>query len=126
MADSYIIENEYGSITIGKSLIMRIVANVVDQTRGVRLATLKEILPKGTQNIEVSFDENGAATIKFFVAVKFGTSISNVTYTMINEVKSRVYRATLVDPESVTVTVAGTETSRKTKRRHLVFGTGRQ
>ena len=46
MADSYIIENEYGSITIGKSLIMRIVADVVDQTRGVRLATLKEILPK--------------------------------------------------------------------------------
>ena len=35
-------------------------------------------------------------------------------------------KATLVDPESVTVTVAGTETSRKTKRRHLVFGTGRQ
>lgn len=126
MADNYIIKNENGSIIINKSVIVRIVTDVVDQTRGVRLATLREIIPKGTQNIDVSFDENGAAAISFFVAVKFGTSISNATYTLINEVKARVYRSTLVDPSEVTVTVAGTETSTKTKRRHLVFGTHRK
>ena len=125
MADNYIIHNEYGSIMINRSVIVRIVSDVVDETKGVRLASLKEILPKVTQNIDVSFDENGAAQIHFYVAVKFGTSISNATYKMINEVKARVYSLTLVDPASVTVTVAGTEMNKRTKRRHLVFGTNR-
>ena len=69
MADNYIIHNEYGSIMINRSVIVRIVSDVVDETKGVRLASLKEILPKVTLNIEVSFDENGAAQIHVYVAV---------------------------------------------------------
>lgn len=126
MADHYIIKNEYGKIAIEKSVIVRIVNNVIKEMNGVRLASLKEVLPKGTQNIDVSFDEDGACEIKLLVIVPFGKSISNETYTLINEIKTRVQNTTLVSPSSVTVKVVGTETKTTIKRRNLVFSTKQQ
>lgn len=123
MADNYIISNEYGNIAVNKSVIERIVTNIVDEMPGVRLAALKEVLPKGTQNIDVSFNEDGECDITLLIVVFFGTSISNTTYTLINEIKTRVYDTTEVSPASVSVRVIGTETNSKFKRRDLVFET---
>ncbi len=121
MADSYQVKTEYGKITIGKSVIVRIVKKIVDETGGVRLAMFKEFIPRGVQNIDVSFGEDGRSEIRVFVVVRFGTSLSVVTYHLINEIRTRVITAIGVTPARVAIVVCGTEAGVRTIKRNLLY-----
>ena len=93
MADNLAVKNEYGSITVTKSVLAQIVTEVIEETKGVNLASLKRMLKSGRSNMEVSFGDDGAPEIKAYVIVDFGTSIS--------------------------VTVVGTQTRRSIIKRHI-------
>ena len=119
MADTLAVKNEYGNITVAKSVLAQIVSEVIEETKGVNLASLKRMLTSGKSNMEVSFGDDGAPEIKAYVIVDFGTSISSVTYEMINEMKNRI--STVIDraPSSISVTVVGTQTKRSIIKRHI-------
>jgi uncharacterized alkaline shock family protein YloU len=119
MADTLAVQNEYGSITITKSILAQIVSEVIGETSGVRLAGYKRMLTGGRSNMEVSFDDDGIPEIKAYVVVKFGASISGVTYEMINEMKNRINAVIDRPPSSISITVVGTETKKSVIKRNI-------
>ena len=119
MADSFVVENEYGKIVVTKSIITRIVSEVVDEAGGVRLASFKEMLSRVKSNIEVNFGDDGAPDIDVYVVIRFGTSISNSTYSIINEVKNRIMKVIEIAPGAVNIHVVGTQTKRGIAKRKI-------
>ena len=119
MADSCVVTNEYGKVVIGKPVILQIVSEVVEETVGVRLASFKEMLKKRKSSIDVSFDSDGQPEINVFVVVDFGTSISNATYNIINEVKNRTMTVLDRPPSGVNVTVVATQTKKNKAKRNI-------
>ena len=118
MSDSLVIENEYGKITIAKSVISQTAADVIKETEGVALSGSRKRIA-GRSGIDVDFDSDGIPEIRAYVIVDLGTSISNATYSIINEIKNRVTMLLERSPSSITVIVAGTRTSKTVIRRKI-------
>ena len=116
MSDSLVVENEYGKITIAKSVISQTAADVIRETEGVALSGSRKRIA-GRSGIDVVFDSDGIPEVRAYVIVDLGTSISNATYSIINEIKNRVTMLLERSPSSITVIVAGTRTSKTVIRR---------
>lgn len=93
MTDKYVFKSEYGSVTVSKSTLIRVVEDVLnDLNLGVKLSSKKDIKPYGRNrnNIEIIFGEDMECSINLFVIINLGTSISKVTYNLISEIKNRM------------------------------------
>jgi uncharacterized alkaline shock family protein YloU len=119
MADSIIIKNEYGKITVTKSVVAQIITDVVDATGGVSLANFKRLFGVRKPNIEIDFDDDGNAQIKVYIVINLGTSISNSTYALINEIKNRITLVTEKTPLSISIKVVGTQTKHRVAKRDI-------
>lgn len=119
MADTLTLNNEYGSVTVTKNVLAQIVSEIVEETGGVRLASLKRMLTGGRSNMEINFEDDGSPDIKVYVIVSFGTSISSVTYEMINEMKNRINAVIDRPPSSISITVVGTQTKKTVIKRNI-------
>ena len=122
MSDSFVVDNEIGKIVLTKNIVVQIVSEVIEETDGVRLAGFKEMLSRVKNNIAVDFNEDGAPDIDVYVVIKFGTSISNSTYAIINEVKNRILNVMETAPAAVNIHVVGTQTKRGIAKRKIDVG----
>ncbi|QAT42805.1 Asp23/Gls24 family envelope stress response protein [Aminipila luticellarii] len=109
-------ETENGSITIGKAVIAKIVAETVSQFHGKVLISnyknkavtfaAKIGVTEDINNMDITMGEKGL-DIKLYIVVKFGTSIGLVTNRLINDIHDKVYEYTSIEPNSVAVVVTG-------------------
>jgi len=126
MAENSNITTEYGNILITKNVIGKIVLDVVAEYRGKvlisnhkgkftgivgRLSGVDEI-----SNMEILFDKDGVPDIKIYVIIRFGTSITKVTHSLIEKIQKKIYTLIERDPASISVVVAGTISKNIAKR----------
>lgn len=118
MADVLTSKNEYGNITVTKSVLNQIVSEIISETEGVELAARRRIYAV-KNGMEIAFDGDGVPEIKAYVIVNLGTSISEVTYYLINEIKNRINRVLETVPSSISISIVGTRTSRSVAKRNI-------
>lgn len=127
----YIRETEQGSITIRKPVIGSIIIKAIGRQNGrVLLSNHKGKLIRikykhgsidASDFIEITFDEKGV-DIRFFIAIKFGTSISMVTEQLIQELKRDIEYLTGLEANSIAVVVTGLIAKQITRRNIEVKG----
>ena len=110
------VETEFGTITITKSVIGKIIADVVDEFEGkVIISNHKGKVPgivskiggmDEINNMEINLTEQGL-DIRVFVVLRFGTSITRVTNQLVDEIHRRIREMTAMEPNSVAVVVTG-------------------
>lgn len=111
-----IVETEFGTITITKSVIGKIITDVIDEFEGkVIISNHKGKVPglvskiggmDEISNMEINLTEQGL-DIRIFVVLRFGTSITRVTNQLVDEIHRRVREMTAMEPNSVAVVVTG-------------------
>lgn len=127
----YIRETEQGSITIRKPVIGSIIFKAIGRQNGrVFLSNHKGKLIRikykhgsidASDFIEITFDEKGV-DIRFFIAIKFGTSISMVTEQLIQELKRDIEYLTGLEANSIAIVVTGLIAKQITRRNIEVKG----
>lgn len=110
------VETEFGTITITKSVIGKIITDVIDEFEGkVIISNHKGKVPglvskiggmDEISNMEINLTEQGL-DIRIFVVLRFGTSITRVTNQLVDEIHRRVREMTAMEPNSVAVVVTG-------------------
>ena len=113
----YKIKSVSGDITIFRPVIVRIVAEAVKrqagkaqlsnakgQIPGMGLSRFKALDPSDV--IEVNVGPEGV-DIRFYVVIRFGSSIGAVTDTLIKEIREDLKKMASVEANSVAVVVTG-------------------
>lgn len=123
----YKIETENGEISIGKSVIGKIITTIVDDFQGRVFLTNKSGKMPGLvakiggmddMNVmDIHLSETGIE-IKFYIAIRFGTSIRMATEKLISEIKETVEGMMGLHVNSVAIIVTGT-VSRNTAKRNI-------
>ena len=108
------VETEFGTITITKSVIGKIITDVIDEFEGkVIISNHKGKVPglvskiggmDEISNMEINLTEQGL-DIRIFVVLRFGTT--RVTNQLVDEIHRRVREMTAMEPNSVAVVVTG-------------------
>jgi len=124
----YKAETEYGTISITKAVIGKIITEAVDRLSGkVYICNQKGKIINNlfsrlgyfddASNIEINYGPTGL-DIRLYIVVRFGTSITKVTNQLIDEIETNVREFTSIELNSISVVVAGT-LSRQIKKRHI-------
>lgn len=124
----YKVETEYGTISITKTVIAKIITEAVDRLSGkVYICNQKGKIINNlfsrlgyfddASNIEINNGPSGL-DIRLFIVVRFGTSITNVTNQLIDEIETNIKEFTSIELNSVSIVVAGTM-ARQIKKRHI-------
>jgi len=119
------INTDFGKLTITRSVIAEMVMKAVEDTEGkafisnskgrIYNTTGRLKVFDGTEFVEVTKSGN-SVDIRFYVVVKFGTSIAAVTNQMIDTVQSEMVAITGIEPNSVSVVVTGVMSKNIAKR----------
>ncbi len=123
----YKLETEDGSISIDKSVVGRIIINAVEQFKGkVVISNHKGKVSGFVAKIGVTDDisfmditvgKNGL-NIRFYILIRFGTSIHHVTEQLIADIKKNAEEIMGMEVNSIAVVVAGM-VSKQTVRRNI-------
>lgn len=119
------INNEYGDIRFSKNVIVKIVEDAVERTEGrVVLMNYKgryrNLMPGvDTEEVAVHDGEDGMS-IEIYVALRFGSSISDVCGGIMEYVSDRVEKVMGERPRLVRVVLTAV-ISRDIASRHMVF-----
>lgn len=110
------IKTDFGTITITKSIIAKIVSEAINLQQSKVILTNHKGKPLGIGGKIGVFDEsniievtpNGQSVdIKFYIMIKFGKSIGAITNELIETVRSEMMALTGVMPNSVSVVITG-------------------
>lgn len=123
----YKLETKDGSISVEKSVIGRIVAEAVDRFKGKVLISNHKGKVSGFAakigvtddlgSMEILLGKNGL-DIRFFILIRFGTSINRVTEELIGTIKKNIEHMIGLEVNSIAVVVAGM-VSKQTVRRNI-------
>ncbi len=112
----FTVETRLGTISVGKNIIGKIITEVIKSFHGkVILSNHKGKVPKfvpkigngdDSSNMEITLSENGL-DIRVFVVLRFGTSITQVTNRLADDIHSRIKTMTGMEPNSVAIVVTG-------------------
>lgn len=112
----YKTETEEGTIIIDKPVIGKIILEAVEQFDGKVLLSnykgkISGIVPKigGIDDrnfMDIEVGENGI-DIRFYIVIRFGTSINKVTEILIERIKKNIKLITGLEVEKITVVVTG-------------------
>ena len=124
----YRLETMNGAISIDKEVIGKIIAEAVGQFKGkvlisnhkgkvvsgfaARLGVMDDI-----SYMEINL-EKGGLDIRFYILIRFGTSINRVTEQLIETIKKNTEEMTGLEVNSVAVVVTGM-VSKQTVRRNI-------
>jgi len=119
------LETSKGNISITKNVIGRIVMQSVKTFQGkVAISNHKGRVKKAISSnsvindMDITMGEHGL-DLRIYVVINFGTSIGDVTNTLIEEIYTRVKELTGIEPGSVAVVVAGMALKKQTARRNI-------
>ncbi len=123
----YKIDAPRGSISVSRSVISRIIFEVLAKTDGRAFpATIKgKIIPlkqkhgayEGKDLFEVDMGDQGL-DIKISIVIRFGSSIAGVTEQLIIDLKRDIERYAGIEANSIAIVVSGM-VSKKTTRRNI-------
>ncbi|HYH03115.1 MAG TPA: Asp23/Gls24 family envelope stress response protein [Bacillota bacterium] len=124
----YRLETMDGAISIDKVVIGKIIAEAVGQFKGkVFISNHKGKVVSGfaakigvmddMSYMEISLGKNGL-DIRFFILIRFGTSINKVTEQLIETIKTNTEKITGLEVNSIAVVVTGM-VSKQTVRRNI-------
>jgi|GEM_PF-428614 Uncharacterized protein conserved in bacteria len=112
----YKLETQEGSISIDKAVIGNIIAESVQQFNGKVLISNHKGRVSGfvakiggiedVNYMEINMGKNGL-DIRFFIVIRFGTSINKVTEQLIYHIKKNVEEFTGLEANSIAVVVTG-------------------
>lgn len=125
----YRLDTMNGAISIDKSVVGKIIADAVGQFKGkVLISNHKGKVVSGfaaklgvmddINYMEISL-ENDRLDIRFFILIRFGTSINKVTDQLIGTIKKNTEEITGLEVNSIAVVVTGM-VSKHTARRNIV------
>lgn len=125
----YRLDTMNGAISIDKSVVGKIIADAVGQFKGkVLISNHKGKVVSGfaaklgvmddINYMEISLD-NDRLDIRFFILIRFGTSINKVTDQLIGTIKKNTEEITGLEVNSIAVVVTGM-VSKHTARRNIV------
>ncbi len=130
----YKIKTSKGSISMEKTVIGKIIVEVVDQLGGKAVLSNKNGKVTGSiarigglleekNHIEITMNEDEKSMdIRVYVVIRFGSSISMVTETLIAEIKRQVEYHTDIEVNSVAIMVTGMISKNISKRNIEVRG----
>lgn len=124
----YRLETLDGSISIDKAVIGKIMAEAVREFKGrVLISTHKGKPVSGfaakigmmddVSSMDINLGKNGL-DIRFFILIRFGTSINRVTEQLIETIKKNTEEITGLEVNSIAVVVTGM-ISKQTVRRNI-------
>lgn len=124
----YRLETTDGIISIDKTVVGKIIADAVGQFKGkVFISNHKGKAVSGfaaklgvvddTSFMEINYENNGL-DIRFFILIRFGTSINLVTELLIETIKKNSEEITGLEVNSIAVVVTGI-VSKQTVRRNI-------
>lgn len=121
------VETDLGNIVVSKAAVGKIITEAVDRFEGkVIISNNKGKVPgfvskiggmDDSNTMEINYTEQGL-DIRVFVVLRFGTSITQVTNKLVNEIHENVKSMTGMEPSSVAVVVTGM-ISKKIAPRHI-------
>ncbi len=107
---------DFGIISVSKTVISRIISEAVSEFEGEVHLTNRKGKPLKLRNesgfvenapsMEIKADEDGIS-LKFFVLMKIGMSISAVTNRMFDYISEEILVATGMNPTEMTIVVTG-------------------
>lgn len=110
------VDTELGTITVNKAAIGKIVTEAVNQFDGKVLISnhkgkVNKLVPKiggmeDINNMEIQLTDQGL-DVRVFVVLRFGTSITQVTNKMVDDIHTNIKNMTGMEPNSVAVVVTG-------------------
>ncbi len=110
------IETDLGTISVSKNAIGKIITEAVNQFNGkVILSNHKGKVPglvskiggmDDSNNMEINLTEKGL-DIRIFIVLRFGTSITQVTNALVDQIHKNMKAMTSMEPNSVAVVVTG-------------------
>lgn len=111
-----IIESDLGTVSLARPVIGKIITEAVDSFGGkVILSNHKGKVPgfvskiggmADANNMDITLTENGL-DVKVFVVLRFGSSITQITNYLVNEIHNNIRTMTGMEPNSVAVVVTG-------------------
>ncbi len=123
----YRLETKEGTISIDKTVIGKIIAEAVEQFNGKVLISNHRGKVSGfvakiggiddVSSMEINSGDNGL-DIRFYILIRFGTSINRVTEHLIATIKKNTEEFTSLEVNSIAVVVAGM-ISKQTVRRNI-------
>lgn len=127
----YKLETKDGIISIDKAVIGRIVTEAVNQFEGRVMISNHKGKVSGlvakiggiddVNNMEINLGNNGL-DIRFFIVIRFGTSINRVTELLIENIKKNIEDFTGVEANSIAVVVTGMVSKHVVRRNIEVRG----
>lgn len=124
----YIEKTEYGEVKLMKAVIGRIILEEIAKYKGkVIVSNHKGKVPNRWQqlggaddigNMEITMSSQGL-DIRIFVLIRFGTSISNTTNELINNIKEKIKEFIGTEPNSVAIVVSGMTLGRRMAKRNI-------
>ncbi len=124
----YRLETAEGAISFDKEVIGKIIAEAVGQFKGKVFISnhkgkvISGIAAKLGMMDDISFMEinlgKDGLDIRFYILIRFGTSINRVTEQLIETIKNNTEKITGLEVNSVSVVVAGM-VSKQTVRRNI-------
>lgn len=121
------LEAKEGMISIDKAVVGKIIAEAVDEFNGKVLISNHKGKVSGfvakmsgmddTGSMEINSGKNGL-DIRFYILIRFGTSINRVTEHLIGTIKKNTEEFTGLEVNSIAVVVSGM-ISKQTVRRNI-------
>ncbi len=121
-------ETRNGTISIDKAVVGKIISDAISKFHGkvvisnhkgkVSGFAAKIGVTDDWSSMEIISKENGL-DIRFFILIRFGTSINHTTDTLIKTIKENVEMMTDMNVNSIAVVVTGM-VSKQTARRNIV------
>lgn len=128
MSDTTVVKTEYGDIQIDTYAIGSLIVKIADHYRGRlhltsrkgrRVAWLYRFTDAAEiDNMVLDFDEEGRISIKVYVMILFGVSISGITQDFLDKIEEAVELALGQKPRRTTVVVTGL-LSKQVARRNI-------
>lgn len=127
----YKLETDDGTISVDKAVIGKIIAEAVGQFKGkVFISNHRGKVISGFASrlgmddigfMEINLGKNGL-DIRFYILIRFGTSINRVTEQLIASIKDNAEEITGLEVNSVAVVVTGMISKQKVRRNIEVRG----
>ncbi|MGI6736545.1 MAG: Asp23/Gls24 family envelope stress response protein [Anaerovoracaceae bacterium] len=116
-SENCVIKTEYGAITLTREAIGQVIMKVLRNYQGRvhvsnhrgRLLGLRDRLSRVDEidNMEIRFDESGIVSVRIYIVMRFGLSISRITGMMIREIHDALTRVMGKEPAEICIVVAG-------------------
>lgn len=127
----YKLETKEGTISIDKAVVGRIILEAVEQFKGKALISNHRGKVSGfaakfgglddANSMEINYGKKGL-DIRFYILIRFGTSINRVTELLIETIKKNTEEITGLEVNSIAIIVTGVVSKQMARRNIEVRG----